>query len=135
MPKLTRWFLKTALLYLILALGSGILLALPDGSPLAGLFPIYIHTLVFGWLTQLIFGVALWMFPKYSSAKPRGHEWLGWTTFILLNLGLTLRIIFEPLQSTAASVLTGWMLLIAAILQWLSGVAFFANTWARIREK
>lgn len=135
MPKLTRWFLKAALLYLILALCSGIFLALPAGSLIAGIFPIYIHTLVFGWLTQLIFGVALWMFPKYSLAKPRGHEWLGWATFVLLNLGLALRIVFEPLQSVASSLLSGWMLVIAAILQWLSGVAFVANTWARVREK
>ncbi len=135
MPKLTRWFLKAALVYLILALCSGMLLALPNGSPLAGLFPIYIHTLAFGWLTQLIFGVALWMFPKFSSAKPRGYEWLGWVTFVLLNLGLILRIIFEPLQSTAPSLLFGWMLVISAILQWLSGAAFVVNTWARVREK
>ncbi|HSJ86392.1 MAG TPA: hypothetical protein VK909_04215 [Anaerolineales bacterium] len=78
---MTRWFLKAALLYLIVALCSGIFLALPAGSLIAGIFPIYIHTLVFGWLTQLILGVALWMFPKYSLVKPRGHEWLGWATF------------------------------------------------------
>ena len=65
----------------------------------------------------------------------RGHEWLGWATFALLNLGLVLRIIFEPLQSIISSLLTGWMLVITAILQWLSGVAFVANTWARVREK
>jgi len=135
MPRLTRWFLKAALLYLILALGMGILLALPAGKFLAGVFPVYIHTLVFGWLTQLIFGVALWMFPKYSSVKPRGYEWLGWATFILLNLGLILRIIFEPLQNIAASPLTSWMLVITAFTQWLSGVAFAVNTWARVREK
>jgi hypothetical protein len=75
------------------------------------------------------------MFPKYSLTKPRGHEWLGWATFVLLNLGLVLRIVFEPLQSVATSPLSGWMLVIAAILQWLSGVAFVANTWARVREK
>ena len=135
MPKLTRWFLKSAFLYLIVALCLGILLALPAENPIAGLFPIYIHTLVFGWLTQLIFGVALWMFPKYNIAKPRGYECLGWATFLLLNLGLVLRIIFEPLQSITSSLLSGWMLMIAAILQWLSGVAFVANTWARVREK
>jgi hypothetical protein len=134
-PKLTRWFLKAALIYLILALCSGILLVLPQRTPVAGLFPVYIHTLVFGWLTQLIFGVAWWMFPKYSSAKPRGHEWLGWATFIVLNLGLILRIIFEPLQNITSLPIIRWMLVIAAILQWLSGVAFVANTWARVRER
>jgi heme/copper-type cytochrome/quinol oxidase subunit 1 len=91
--------------------------------------------LTFGWLTQLIFGVALWMFPKYTSAKPRGHEWLGWTTFIFLNTGLILRVIFEPFNSISPSPLGGWMIVLAAILQWLAGIAFVANTWVRVREK
>lgn len=135
MPLLTRWFLKTALVYFILALCAGILLALPDAMPIAGLFPVYFHLLTFGWMTQLIFGIALWMFPKYSSTAPRGPGWLGWTTFALLNTGLVLRVIFEPLNGMAASILTGWMLVIAALLQWLAGVAFVANTWSRVREK
>lgn len=135
MPTLTRWFLRIALLYLILALCLGILLAVPGPSPLSGLFAIYIHTLVFGWLTQLIFGVALWMFPKYSADRPRGYEWLGWATLILLNLGLVLRIIFEPLQTLGPSPASGWMLVLSAVLQWLSGVTFVFNTWARVREK
>lgn len=135
MPILTRWFLKAALVYLVLALYAGILLALPGETLISGLFPVYIHTLAFGWLTQLIFGVALWMFPKYSSAQPRGHEWLGWATFILLNIGLTLRVIFEPLHGISPSTFSSWMLVIAAVLQWLSGLAFVANTWTRVKEK
>lgn len=135
MPPLTRWFLKAALVYLILALGVGILLALPDAFMIPGVFPVYLHLLTFGWLTQLIFGVALWMFPKYSSDKPRGHEWLGWSTFILLNIGLLLRAVFEPINSAAASSLSGGMLVLAALLQWLSGAAFVANTWQRVKVK
>lgn len=135
MPTLTRWFLKAALVYLILALCAGILLALPGMNSTSGLFPVYLHMLTFGWLTQLIFGVAFWMFPKYSTAKPRGHEWLGWAAFILLNIGLVLRIIFEPLHGAMPSSLSSWMLVAAALLQWLAGVTFVANTWPRVREK
>lgn len=136
MPPITRWFIKTALLYLVLALCSGIFLAFPTANPIAGLFPVYFHLLTFGWLTQLIFGVALWMFPRYSSTKPRGHEWLGWATFIMLNIGLLLRAVFEPLSSSNIFLpFSGWMLVIAALVQWLAGLAFVANTWARIKEK
>ena len=135
MPPLTRWFLKTALVYLILALCTGILLALPNTVPIAGLFPVYFHLLTFGWLTQLIFGIALWMFPKYAPAKPRGPEWLGWSTFVSLNMGLILRMVFEPIHAQAASSVSSWMLVIAASLQWFSGVAFVANTWKRVRER
>ena len=135
MPPITRWFLKAALVYLILALCTGILLALPDTNPIAGVFPVYFHLLTFGWLTQLIFGIAIWMFPKYSQAEPRGHEWVGWTTFALLKSGLILRMIFEPWNGIAPSPLTGWMLVTAALLQWSAGVAFVANTWKRIKVK
>ena len=135
MPTLTRWFIKAALIYLVLALCVGIFLVLPIEAPVASLFPAYIHMLTFGWLTQLIFGVALWMFPKYTSAKPRGHEWLGWATFTLLNAGLILRIIFEPFNSISPSLLGGWMIVFAAILQWLAGIAFVSNTWVRVRVK
>lgn len=135
MPLLTRWFLKSALVYLVLALCAGILLALPQAGRMAGIFPVYFHLLTFGWLTQLIFGIALWMFPKYGASLPRGPDWLGWSTLALLNLGLILRIVFEPFHARAASPLSSWMLVAAALLQWLSGVAFVANTWKRVREK
>ncbi len=135
MPTLTRWFLKAAILYLLLALIVGIALALPVASQFAGFFPAYFHMLTFGWLTQLIFGIAFWMFPKFSVAKPRGSEQLGWMTFIFLNIGLLLRIIAEPLQASSPSTLTGWTLVASAILQWLAGVSFIVNTWNRIKER
>ncbi len=135
MPTLTRWFLKAALVYLLLALIAGIALALPLASQFAGFFPAYFHMLTFGWLTQLIFGVAFWMFPKFSVAKPRGSGQLGWLTFIFLNTGLLLRIIAEPLQASSPSTLTGWALVASAILQWLAGVSFIVNTWNRIKER
>jgi len=135
LPLLTRWFIKAALVYLVLALCVGILLVLPMTAPVSSLFPAYLHMLTFGWLTQLVFGVVLWMFPKFTSAKPRGHEWPGWVTFIALNLGLILRIILEPFNSLSPSLAGGWLLVLAAVLQWLAGVAFVANTWTRVREK
>ncbi|MBI3170913.1 MAG: hypothetical protein HYZ22_20730 [Chloroflexi bacterium] len=135
MPLLTRTFLKAAFVYLILAMCAGILLALPGDNLISGLFPAYLHMLTFGWLSQLIFGVALWMFPKFNSDKPRGYEWIGWVTFISLNAGLALRIIFEPLQSIKPSLFGGWMLVTAAILQWLASIAFAINTSPRVREK
>jgi hypothetical protein len=132
MPLLTRTFIKTAMVCFALALVLGILLALGVTN---GLFPVYIHLLVFGWLTQLIFGVAFWMFPKFSVEKPRGSEALGWWTYALLNIGLLLRAIAEPIQSTQANSLSGWMLVLSAILQFLAGLLFVINSWGRVKEK
>ena len=132
MPLLTRTFIKTAMVCFALALTLGIALAVGVTN---GLFPIYIHLLVFGWLTQLIFGVVFWMFPKYSADKPRGSETFGWWTYALLNIGLLMRAIAEPIQSTQPNPFSGWMLVLSAVLQFLAGLFFVVNTWERVKEK
>jgi hypothetical protein len=132
MPLLTRVFVKTAIVYFVLALVLGIVMT--DGSG-SGVFPVYIHLLVVGWLTQLIFGVIYWMFPKYSKRQPRGHESLAWVTYGTLNLGLVVRAIAEPLHALQASDASNVLLIVSAVLQGVSGLAFVANTWPRIREK
>ena len=134
MPTLTRWFIKAALVSLVLGLAAGIWQQVP-GANAVGMFPVYLHLLTFGWLTQLIFGIAIWMFPMYSKEQPRGPEWIGWSVFAALNVGLLLRVIFEPLQSFSPTVSGGWALVASAILQWLSGVGFAAAIWRRIRGK
>jgi hypothetical protein len=100
-----------------------------------GLFPVYIHLLVIGWLSQLIFGVAFWMFPIFSREKPRVSENLGWAIYILLNASLILRAIAEPWQSQHPNMGFAWLLILSAILQWLAGLLFVFNTWGRVKEK
>jgi hypothetical protein len=132
MPPLTRWFVKLALVYFVTALAAGVWQA-ADG-PL-WLTPIMIHLLVVGWVTGMIFGVAYWMFPKYSSEEPRGANSLAVASFVLLNAGLLLRVAVEPWQTSRPSALTGWLLVGSALLQWLSGVAFVLNTWPRVKGR
>lgn len=134
MPTIVRWYIKTALIYLVAALLLALLAALPSlTTRLPGLFPVSFHLLVVGWLTQLIFGVVLWMFPKYSRERPRGSEAAGWAVYFLLNLGLVLRAVAEP-QAGRAS-LWGWLVVVSAVLQWLAGLLFVANTWPRVKER
>lgn len=137
MPTLTRWYVKTSFLYLALALITGLLLALQSTfkTVLGALFPIYIHLFVFGWLTQLIFGVAFWMFPKYSTEKPRGNETLGWWTYTLLNTGLLLRVLAEPIDAVEPNAFSGWILVFSAIIQFLAGLLFVVNSWGRVKVK
>src|SRR5512147_1596994 len=120
MPPLTRWFVKTPFVYLALALITGLLVEAQSTfklTTLGGLFPVYIHLFVLGWITQLIFGVVFWMFPKYSVERPRHSEALGWWTYALLNAGLLLRVIAEPIHSTQPNALSGWLLVISALIQ------------------
>jgi hypothetical protein len=135
-PPLTRWLVKAALVYLLAALALGVAAQLPSAArvpALAVLWPTYLHVLVVGWLTQLIFGVAYWLFPRYSAERPRGSERLGWATFILLNAGLLLRIVGEPWRALGGDARV--VLLVSAIAQLLAVWAFVLNTWPRLRER
>jgi hypothetical protein len=139
MPLLTRTFLKASLLYLVAGLLTGLFVSADSAFgldlPVSGLLPVYFHMLMVGWISQLIIGVVFWMFPKYSREQPRRSESLGWVTFWLLNMGLLLRVISEPLLTQGLSILWGWLLVLSSLLQWLAGLAFVANTWSRIKEK
>ena len=139
MPQLTRLFIKSALIYLFLALIAGVLitarpvLGLP--SAVAAIGPVYFHLLMVGWVTQFILGVAYWMFPKYSRDAPRGRDWLTWATFLLLNVGLLLRVVAEPIRAFNAAPVWGWLLAVSALLQWLAGLSFVVNVWPRVKER
>lgn len=137
MPRIVRWFLRTALVMFVLALIVGVVQSLGTEFSFIppGLTPVYFHLLMVGWVTQFILGVALWMLPKYTQEKPRGLEALSWATYILLNTGLLLRAFGEPLNSLQPGKSWGWLLVISALLQWLAGVIFVANSWQRVKGK
>ncbi len=103
----------------------------------AALTPVYFHLFLVGWLTQLIIGVAHWMFPKFSREQPRGIEPLLWATYICINVGLLLRVVAEPLLAQAAQPggFWGWILVLSAVLQWFGGLFFVINTWPRVKER
>jgi hypothetical protein len=125
MPPLTRWYIKFSLAYFLAALVAGVWQAM--GGPI-WLTPVYIHLFVVGWLTGMIFGVAYWMFPKFSKDLPRGPDWLALVTFGLLHAGLWLRVIGEGAGA-------GSLLVISALCQWLAGVGFIGTTWPRVKER
>ncbi len=139
MPILTRLFIKTSFLYLIAALFIGVALVgrsvwqLP--AWLAGLSPVYFHLLMVGWVTQLIFGVAYWMLPKYTQKQPHGFDGVWWATFWLLNLGVLMRVVAEPFRIASPAPLWGWLLAASAVMQWLAGIGFVFNAWLRVKER
>ena len=139
MPPITRTFVKTALVYFVAALIVALLLAarpvLNLPRAIGALSPVYFHLFMVGWVTQLIIGVAYWMFPKYTRALPRGHDWLMWTAYAALNAGLLARLVGEPMQSLHPAPFWGWLLVLSALAQWIGGMAFIANFWPRVKEK
>jgi hypothetical protein len=129
MPLLSRWALRAGLLWFALALAAGVALAWP-GVP-APAYPTYLHLLTVGWLTNLITGVAHWMFPRASAERPRGTTGVGWAGLALLNAGLVARGVGEsvPVGGRAA-----W-LAVAAALQLAGGWCWVAHLWPRIKGR
>jgi hypothetical protein len=85
-----------------------------------------------GFLLLLIIGVAFWMFPRIRGQRP-GREW-GWVAFALINAGLLLRLLAQPL-ATGPDPPSAWraVLIIAAILPVLGVAAFAASILPRLR--
>lgn len=139
MPAVTRWYVKTSFVYLVAGLLLGALLvavpALGLPTEITALSPLFFHFLMVGWVTQLIFGVVYWMFPKVSRENPRGNPRLAWGTYLSLNAGLVLRAVGEPFATLTGS--DGWalILVVSATLQWVAGMAFVASAWARVKER
>lgn len=140
MPTITRLFLKFGLVYFVASMACGVAMAWAEGAWGALLLPTYLHLFVVGWITQIIIGVALWLFPKQSKDLPRGREWLSWTALVTLNVGLLMRAVAEPAQFALAAdsgwqPTMDWLLVASAALQWIGGMTFLANIWGRIKGK
>jgi hypothetical protein len=135
----SRVFIKTALVQLLGAMQLGAMLLanaeLQLSSHLGALLPVYYHLLMLGWATQLIGGVALWMFPPLSRERPRGNERVGWFAYGALNGGLLLRAIAEPTQQIQPAAWSGWGLALAALLQMLAIWALVLTLWPRVKGR
>ncbi len=135
MPLLSRWFVRTGFVALVLSLGFEIALAtgLTGGGRLVAPFHLLaLHLFTVGWLLQLIAGVAHWMFPRHPTRPPRGPEWLGWAAYGLLNTGLALRALGEPWLALGGP---GWPLALSAALQFGGVVALALLLWPRIQSR
>jgi hypothetical protein len=127
---------RAALVYLVggMAMGSWMLIVQAErgygpGPPWGVL---HAHLLLVGFLLMLIFGVAFWMFPRVGGQRIRGE--VGWVSFALVNAGLLLRLLSEPLADDGRGPAAWRALLgVAAVLPALGAVAFAIAIWPRVR--
>ncbi len=96
MPLLSRFFIRSSLVYLILGFTLGALLLANKGASISpkiwALLPAHVETVLPGWFLQLAFGVAFWILPRLRQPAPRGDERLAWGSYFLINLGIWLVI-------------------------------------------
>jgi hypothetical protein len=140
MPTVVRYFIKTGLIFLVLSLLLGTIMAaqpvvsLPN--VLSSLFPTYIHLFVVGWVTQIIFGVSIWMFPSPEAGGRYGNETILWSVYGSINAGLLLRLLAEPgnlIYPNSGIMDVG--LAGSALLQWVSALLYVYHIWERVKGK
>lgn len=148
MPTTTRVYVKASILYLILGAVLGALLLingwLPLGSAVYYVKPAHVQFLIVGWLTQLILGVAWWLFPPMAfrlrgrsyprGQAQRGSEPLFWVTFALLNAGVLLYAVGEPFHARIGSGFWGGLITLSGLCLLAAAITFVINMWARVRE-
>ena len=131
MPRLSCWFIRCSLLYLLAGFTVGGLLLLHKGVPFAPLLwrllPAHIEFLLIGWTVQLVMGVAFWIFPRFEGGGSRGNVTLAWLAFGLLNLGVLLGSLGTILMTPPLIPFLGRIGEIAA------AVAFVLHAWPRVK--
>lgn len=129
MPPLTRAFIKLGLLWFLAACTAGLANAAVNGVHVVAM-PSWLHMLVVGWVSHLIFGVALWMFPRWTKEQPQGPTWVGFVALVLLEVGLVARVVGE-----SVAVVPREVLIVAAAAQWLAGVLLVGLLWPRVKAR
>ena len=130
MPRLSVWFIRASLIYLLAGFTLGALMLAQKGISYFPLImivlPVHMEFLLVGWLVQLAMGVAFWIFPRFGLGNPhaRGNVKLIWTSFFLLNAGVL--IVALELWITPAY-LIGRALEVGAVIIYAAGL------WRRVK--
>jgi hypothetical protein len=131
-------YTRAALIWLVAGVTLGALMlsdSLVPGSWRLWFAPTHGHMLFVGWFLQFAIGVAYWLLPrKRNTSLPYGYnERIATAGIALLNLGLGVRVIAEPLgragyDSTAQHL----ALALSSVLQLAAILIIVAQIWKRL---
>jgi hypothetical protein len=128
MPRLSVWFVRASLIYLLFGFAFGALILVQKGisyyPPVWNLFPMHMEFLLIGWFAQLAMGVAFWILPRFSSGQPRGNVKLVWLSFVLMNFGILFSALYLWLPGAP---------LIGHAVEASAGIIFGFGLWRRVK--
>ncbi len=131
MPTVSRWFIRTGLVWLGLGFTVGALLLFHKGWPLHPALwrwlPAHIELALLGWTLNLALGVAYWSFPRFLRGAARGTAWPIWLAYGLLNAGVVAGALGQPLGAPA------WLLATGRAAQLAAAALAAASLWPRIK--
>ncbi|RPI96415.1 MAG: hypothetical protein EHM40_01485 [Chloroflexi bacterium] len=128
MPRLSVWFVRASLIYLLLGFTFGALILAQKGisyyPTVWNLFPVHMEFLLIGWFAQLAMGVAFWILPRFSAGPPRGNVRLLWISFVLINLGILFSVLYLWFPAAMA---------IGRAAEAGAGIVFAVGLWRRVK--
>lgn len=134
MPLITRLFIKSGLIFFVLALLTGIAMQV-SWLRFPSISPLFWHMLMVGWITQIIMGISMWMFPGRKKEESFQNQKFSWIAYAGLNIGLALRVIAEPLIYIYPLSFWDAMLILSAGIQFVAIVSYVIEIWPRVMSK
>lgn len=130
MPRLSVYFIRASLMYMMTGFTIGALMLANKGLMISAavwsLLPLHMEFAFIGWMIQLAMGVAFWILPRHSKGRPRGDERLSWAALICINVGI-LCLVGDYLLKMSALVTLG------QTMELLGLIAFALGNWRRIK--
>lgn len=139
MPFAARLFLRTGIAYLVLTFLAGAVFLGLEATGRSVPFILAVehgHMGFVGWLVNTVIGVALWLLPLNRRAFPQNQgrypEHAARTAFVLLNVGLPMRLIVEPLHVSRPTALTSSLLITSGAFQLAAVLIVGWIAWNRV---
>lgn len=137
MYTLVRRFIKTAVVFLFagFALGAWLLVR----RELFGVWPhpylvsAHAHAVLVGFMLFLIFGVALWLFPRAPKDDRRYTPGRIAAAYWILVIATASRFVAEAARAWYAAGLLPWVIVLGGLGQVIGAALYFWAMWPRIR--
>lgn len=136
MPTAILWYVRTALLYIVVAAALGVWYQLELWHPVFGVHPylivVHTHLALMGGVIQMIMAVGLWMFPLTAPMEQRlsFRPGLAWAIYALFNGGLLARFVVEYLFRSGHGSIYGALTVVTGLMQLAALLAFVYHLWS-----
>ena len=131
MPKLSVWLVRASLIHMGIGFLFGAMILHHKGVALFDwtwrLLTLHTELMIFGWVMQLVMGVAFFTLPRFSQKPNRyGAVTLGWVSFFWLNGGAIITAVAQW-REMQTYVFIGRLLVLSAV------VAYVVMIWPRVK--